>query len=284
MPVLNAKRLSDSVVTFDMASCEAAGANLFERYRAAEPFPHIVLDDFIDREILKGLLEEWPDASEKRFYNRAQERLKYEWQPHELTSPRLRSFLAEMNSEPVLRFLEKMTGIPKLIADPYYLGGGLHQIGPGGHLSVHADFNIHTGMNVIRRLNLLIYLNEDWQDEYGGHLELWEKDMSASRVKVAPIIGRAVVFNTDSDSFHGHPEPLTCPPERSRRSLALYYYTAAEDGLAALPERTTLFRPRPGTQDKSDFKVALRHLVKDWVPPALMRSYKSYFKKSQSNV
>lgn len=272
MPVLETRRLSDDVVALDKAQCVAAGAALHDRYVAADPFPHIVIDDFIDPDLLRGIAASWPESGDRKYYDRSQERLKYEWQPHELDAPALRAFLTEMNNEPMLRFIEALTGIPKLIADPYYAGAGLHEIKRGGHLGVHADFNVHKGMNLLRRINLLIYLNDDWPDEYGGKLELWSRDMKESRVKVAPLLGRAVVFNTDLDSFHGHPDALTCPPERSRRSMALYYYTAPEAGLADVPVRTTVFKPRPGTGDVADTKVRMQHLVADWVPPALLRT------------
>jgi hypothetical protein len=90
-------------------------------------------------------------------------------------------------------------------------------------------------------------------------------------VRVEPLFGRAVIFNTDLDSFHGHPDPLNCPPDRSRRSIATYYYSAAEEGLALLPKRNTNFQPRPGTGDKTDWQIRRQHLINDWVPPKLQR-------------
>jgi hypothetical protein len=95
--------------------------------------------------------------------------------------------------------------------------------------------------------------------------------MKECAVRVAPLFGRAVIFNTDLDSFHGHPEPLNCPPDRSRRSIATYYYTASEEGVALLPQRTTSFRPRPGSGDKLDWQIRRHHFVNDWVPPRLQR-------------
>jgi hypothetical protein len=272
VPLLELTRLSSDVIALDKAQCIEAGARLHDQYVAAEPFPHIVIDDFMDKDILRGLLAEWPLAStDKKYYNRPQERLKYEWQPHELNAPFLRSFLAEMNAEPMMRFIEALTGIQNLIADPYYAGAGLHEIKRGGHLGIHADFNIHRGLNALRRINLLIYLNDDWDSSYGGDLELWAKDMSEVRHKVAPRLGRAVIFNTELDSFHGHPDPLTCPPERTRRSMALYYYTAPESGLQDVPVRTTTFQARPKSTDSRDWRVQFRHFMQDWVPPVLQR-------------
>ncbi len=276
MPIIDTNALSDDVVVFDRDQCSAAGEALHPQYASADPFPHIMLENFIAANVLRPLLAEWPEGGAKVGYDRAQERLKYEWQPWQLRTPRLRSLLAELNSEPMLRFLEKLTGIQKLIADPYYVGGGLHETRAGGHLSVHADFNIHKGMNVVRRINLLIYLNDDWDDSWGGHLELWSRDMKERRVKVAPVMGRAVIFNTDLDSFHGVPDPVACPPDRARRSLALYYYTSPEEGLRNLPVRTTVFKPRPGSDDKPDREVQRRHLLNDWLPPAIARLFSKH--------
>ncbi len=179
--------------------------------------------------------------------------------------------MIELNSPAVLKFLEAMTGIPGLIADPYYVGGGLHETLKGGHLGVHADFNIHRPMNVERRLNLLVYLNDDWLPEYGGDLELWDQKMEKRWHRIAPVIGRAVVFNTSLDSYHGQPDPLTCPDGRSRKSIATYYYTADEDGINKLPGRTTAFKARPGTGDRADRRIQFDHFLRDWVPPRLYR-------------
>ena len=277
MPILETTNLSADVVALDKAQCITAGAELHERYAAAEPFPHIVLDDFIDADVLRRLAAEWPETGPDRtYYDRSQERLKYEWQPHDVKTPGLRAFLAEMNAEPMVRFIESLTGIKKLIADPYYVGAGLHETKRGGHLGVHADFNIHKGMDLLRRVNLLIYLNDDWRPEWNGDLELWSTDMKERRLSVPPKLGRAVIFNTDLDSFHGVPDVIACPPDRSRRSIALYYYTAPVDGLANVPKRTTVFKPRPGTADVPDREVARRHFVNDWVPPALLRALKRH--------
>lgn len=258
-------------LAFDAAECKALGQSLADQYQHAEPFPHIVLDDFLDQATLKRVLADFPSSENKFFFDRDQERLKFQYQPHEVQSALVRNLFAELNSQAFLGFLEEMTGIGGLIPDPHFEGGGLHETKRGGHLGVHADFNIHDGMKLERRLNLLIYLNEDWEDDFGGQLELWKKDMSECSVRVKPVIGRAVVFTTALDSFHGHPDPLNCPPERSRRSIATYYYQAAEEGLAALPKRTTNFQARPGSEDKSDWEVRRHHFVNDWVPPKLQR-------------
>ena len=268
MSLLAFHRTND-LLRLDEAECRAAGAGLATQYRDATPFPHVVIDDFLDRDILRDLTLAFPQRAGKSFFDRDQERLKYQYNPAEADDVLVHSLFAELNGAAFLAFLAEMTGIRGLIPDPYFHGGGLHETCAGGHLSVHADFNIHDEMKVERRLNVLIYLNEDWDPAFGGDLELWDRDMTARRHSIAPLMGRAVIFNTALDSYHGHPDPLACPPDRSRRSIATYYYTAAAS--AAVPLRTTNFRPRPNTGERRDWRIAYQHWVNDWVPARLQR-------------
>jgi len=258
-------------LALDSGECRQFGRSLADQYRNAEPFPHIVIDDFLDASVLHKVIEEFPASENKAYFDRGQERLKYQYHPGEVSSGLVRNLFAELNGQAFLGFLEELTGISGLIPDPYFEGGGLHETKRGGHLGVHADFNVHERLSLERRLNLLVYLNEDWEDDYGGQLELWNKDMSDCAVRVKPVFGRAVIFNTALDSFHGHPDPLACPADRSRRSIATYYYTAAEQGIALLPKRTTNFQSRPGSDDPRDWQIRRYHFVNDWIPPKLQR-------------
>jgi Rps23 Pro-64 3,4-dihydroxylase Tpa1-like proline 4-hydroxylase len=160
--------------------------------------------------------------------------------------PATRRLLAELNSATFIDFLERLTGIAGLIPDPHFEGGGLHQIERGGHLKVHADFNRHPRTGLERRLNVLIYLNRDWKDEYGGAFELWNEDMTTSEEKVMPYFNRCVIFSTTSKSYHGHPEPLTCSAGETRKSIALYYYSKERPAEERGPAHNTLFQARPG--------------------------------------
>jgi Rps23 Pro-64 3,4-dihydroxylase Tpa1-like proline 4-hydroxylase len=267
LPLLQLKPV-DQQLCFDEDDCAVAGAALHDRYVSGDPFPHIVIDNFLDPDLLRTIEAHYPPREGKDYFDRAQERLKYQFHAGETTHGATRNLLAELNSRAFLKFLRNLTGIRGLIADPYFEGGGLHETRTGGHLSVHADFNIHGKMKVERRLNLLIYLNDDWPDSYGGHLELWDRAMTSAVHKIAPVLGRAVIFNTALDSYHGVPDPVTCPPDRSRRSIATYYYTAFQTGVTA-PQRTTNFRARPQTGDRPDRAIAYQHFLNDWVPHKL---------------
>jgi Rps23 Pro-64 3,4-dihydroxylase Tpa1-like proline 4-hydroxylase len=216
---------------------------LHATYAAAEPFPHIALDGLFDGEALDAVLREFPSREQmkwREFDSTTERKLGY-FHETSTISKTVRDFLSEMNSFEMLLWLEALTGIEGLIPDPYFGGGGLHQIEPGGFLKIHADFNVHPKLKLDRRLNMLIYLNRNWRDEYGGHLELWDRDMSACRKKILPIFNRTVIFSTTDTSFHGHPHPLTAPEGMSRKSVSLYYYTAGRPEAERSEPHDTLF-------------------------------------------
>lgn len=225
---------------------------LSAQYNGATPFPHIVIDSFLDDAFAGSILRHFPskDAASVLRLN-ANSYLKRGYRPDDLGHNPCRQHLYQFNTGPFIQVLEVLTGIRGLIPDPYFAGGGLAETERGGRLGVHADFNLYAPLNLVRRINLLLYLNKDWRPDYGGNLELWDASMSACVTAIEPVFNRCVVFNTDKTSFHGLPEPLNCPPHLSRRSLAVYYYTAPNSTLtpsATLSEHTD-YQVRPGTVD-----------------------------------
>lgn len=254
----------------DASNVREKGKELHAAYEAGHPFPHIMIEDFLPRPIIDMCFAEIEAGQRDQVsYDRAQERLKSEFKPDEM-SEGPRNLFYTFNSRPFIRIIENITGIKGLIPDPYYLGAGFHEIQNGGHLSIHADFNHHKMMDVERRINVLIYLNDDWDDAYGGQLELWENDMSKCVKSFVPLANRCVIFNTTSQSNHGNPNPVNHPDGRSRKSIALYYYTSTwgDDKRS----HTTQFRPRHGTEDKPDWTVRRRELINDLMPPILRRA------------
>jgi len=256
------------------------------QYAKQDPFPHAVIDDFLPPELLEPILEQFPKPGDLKWEEFADEQhRKLAFANAEELNPASRDFLHFMNTSIILRFLEQMTGIEGLIPDPWYVGGGLHQIVPGGELGVHADFNYSTRLKLDRRLNLLIYLNKDWEEEYGGHLELWDRDMKHCVKKVLPVFNRCVVFSTTSYSFHGHPEPLTCPEGASRKSIALYYYTNGRPEEEKEAAHSTLFKLRPGETlaDGSTpeglppkYGTGLKGLVRAMTPPLILDALRAF--------
>ena len=244
-PVLPLRR-DDGFFELDRTEAKSLGAKYAERYQNASPFPHIVLDSFVSPDILRTVVHEFPKPETGRFHD-AFSQLKTDYTHEKIRSAYIHDLFSALNSAAFLNFLEKMTGIKGLISDARFVGGGLHETRRGGHLSIHADFNLHPIMKLRRRVNLILFLNESWDDSWGGKLELWDRSMKRCEISVSPVIGRAVIFNTDSDSYHGHPDPLEVPNGVTRRSIALYYYTAP-DGFR-IPH-TTRWRRRPGSEDK----------------------------------
>jgi len=212
-----------------------------EAYRAADPFPHVVFDDLFEPQLLKQVLVEF-DAMDRDKWRVRDKDHDRKWATEDIQhfGPTTRSFINQLNGGLFLNFLEGLTGIEGLIADPHLRGGGLHEIRREGALGVHADFNLYPRLNVWRRLNLLIYLNENWDAAWGGELELWDRTGTQCVKSIAPLFNRVVIFDTSNCSYHGHPHPLLCPPERSRKSIALYYYTVVKpDG--EIDPHTTMF-------------------------------------------
>jgi len=165
-----------------------------------------------------------------------------------------------------------VTGIENLIPDPTFEGGGLHQIPRGGKLAMHADFNKHRRFGLDRRLNALLYLNKDWREDYGGHLELWNRDMTQCEAKILPVYNRLAVFGTTDFTFHGHPNPLQCPEGMTRKSLALYYFTNGRPAEEVSGTHSTLFKARPDDVVSSSIGQRMRRIARDVLPPIITRT------------
>jgi Rps23 Pro-64 3,4-dihydroxylase Tpa1-like proline 4-hydroxylase len=252
-------------------AAQTAGTRFAETYRAGEPYNHICIDGFLPEAVLRRVQQDLaalPQTRKEAGFARAQENLKSSYIPERLPTYTRNLFYA-LNSRPFIQFLEKMTGIPGLIPDPWFQGAGIHRTESGGHLDIHADFNLHSVMKVERRLNTLIYLNDDWREEGGGCFEIWDKGMTRQLKKFAPTFNRMVTFSTGSDTWHGNPEPVNRPDGGPRESIALYYYTATWD--ETRKSHSTLFKPRPGSSDEADARERRRALLRDALPPAIYR-------------
>ena len=172
----------------DVAARYSAG------YNTAKPFPHVVIDNFLPEAVTQRILDEFPSPDSEDWYRWHQRTERKLQSTAELgMGPVTRQVLNQFNSSAVMDFLEALTGIEHLVPDPHYWGGGLHQIERGGFLKVHADFNHHSRLDLERRLNLLLYLNRDWREEWGGQLELWDTDDDigggAHRTNFQPVRG-----------------------------------------------------------------------------------------------
>jgi Rps23 Pro-64 3,4-dihydroxylase Tpa1-like proline 4-hydroxylase len=252
-------------------------------YQNNVPFPNIHFNDFFNTEFLDSVLAEF-NINEERdsvFYNDANQ-LKWSSKGDTSFGQNTKELIHFLNTESFLQFLQKLTGIEEtLLPDPYLIGGGLHEIKRDGFLKIHADFNKHPKTKLDRRINVLIYLNKDWEDEYGGHFELWNKDMTHCEKKIKPDFNTLAIFSTSDYSYHGHPSPLNCPKNSSRKSIALYYYTNGRpqnEVHTGLQEHGTLFKARKNeTMDNEvkETKTNYRAILKDFIPPIILRWWKN---------
>lgn len=253
-------------------------------YKANSPFPNMYFDDFFNEDFLNLVLSEFPEMGDKGDINfQNPNEIKLASRGEARFGKATKVFMHFLNSEPFLNFLSELTGIENLIGDAYFEGGGCHQIRKGGYLKIHADFNKHKLTGLDRRLNVLIYLNKDWDESYGGHFELWNTDMTQCEKKVLPVFNRMCMFSTTDFSYHGHPDPLNCPEGRSRKSLALYYYTngrPAEEINPGLEDHTTLFVDRKGEKSEQSMRVYnfFVRTATNWLPPIIWK----YIKKKRN--
>ena len=229
-----------------------------ERFTNANPFPFIIIDDFFSKEFLNEVLNQFPNLEKQKKTTNYDNKNEVKFANNQyINFPNsIKKLFDFLNSDFFLNFLQLITNIQeKLIPDFELNGGGLHEIKKGGLLKIHSDFNKHPSLDLDRRLNVLIYLNKDWKEEYGGHLEFWDKEMTSCREKVLPIFNKMVIFSTTDNSNHGHPDPLNCPDNMSRKSIATYYYTKGRpinEIDKMFSKNTTYFKDRLGQNNETD--------------------------------
>lgn len=217
------------------------------------PFPHTIIENFLKSDKLDRVLESInnlkDEDAESKFINPESP---YEYNKYAFNSSfdnYLKKVFIELNSPNFIKHLEKLTGISGLIAnDINLLGAGIHRIKKGGYLNLHTDFNsYHNNYGKLdRRINLLIYMNPEWKEEYNGSLCLCDKNTNKCVKKVLPILNRCIIFNTSNKSIHGHPEPLNTPENIRRQSIAVYYYTKNQNkhvDFEGDPEHSTIWYP-----------------------------------------
>src|SRR4051812_1338854 len=199
-----------------------------ERVRRATPFPYFCIDNFLDEGFAEHVLQAFPSYEEAAQIGRTFTAVNEKKKIQVTDATKFARPIAELNralADPgFCALLSEVFDIPKLLPDEELVGGGIHQTGPRGHLDVHVDFNYIEDRQLHRRLNILIYFNKDWKPEWGGNIELWDKDVKVCENSFSPLFNRCVVFETSEISYHGV-AAVRCPEDRARKSFAAYYYT-----------------------------------------------------------
>jgi hypothetical protein len=210
-----------------LTSLLALADKLAGPYASADPFPHTVIDGLFDAQRLATVAEELPrDAPGWKVYDTPTESKRVFDRPEDL-GPAARALADELNGSEFVRFLERLTGIDGLIPDPHLTSAGYFDVPTDGFLDIHVDFTRNRRLSLVRRINVLVYLNENWQPEWGGQLELWRSMDDGPVKEIVPLLNRTVVFSTP-DAAHGHPKPITAPAGRDRLCFSAYYFTSPD--------------------------------------------------------
>lgn len=199
--------------------------NLCESFKTAQPYSHVVIDNFFNDTYADKLHEKFPEISHPNWFSY--------WNPIEKKFA-MNNFKSEdlvmiknlfdtLQSDYFVDLMKKLTGIDNLESDPHLHGAGLHYHPTGGKLDMHLDYSLHPISGKERRVNLIIYMNKNWREEYGGHLQLWNKEFTECVTKLEPRFNRAALFQTSDISWHGLPDPIVCPTDTGRKSVAIYY-------------------------------------------------------------
>jgi Rps23 Pro-64 3,4-dihydroxylase Tpa1-like proline 4-hydroxylase len=238
-------RSPSSLLAIDYDALNTLAATRAPAHAAAAPYAHSAIDDFLPRELAEAIAAEVPRPGGGHQWDRYfAEGYEDKWaiSDDRALPDKLRELVREMNASHFLRFLEKLTGIEHLLPDPHLAGAGLHMVPTGGVLQVHSDFNYSKTLNAHRRVNVFLYLNPTWQDAWGGALELWDRHDGQAVASYPPRFNRLIVFNSRSDTFHGHPLPITAPKDQWRQSVAMYYYTSERPAEEISAPHNTIYK------------------------------------------
>lgn len=222
--------------------------SLRQQYLTAHPFPFLKIESLLDPSFAEKVAAAYPSfetaTAQGREFSSVNERKKVQVTDARLFSEPVARLNAALASPEFLSDLSYITGMPNLLADEQLEGGGIHITGPGGRLDVHVDFNYLESRTLYRRLNLLLYLNPVWEEGWGGHIQLWDKDVKECRQAFMPAFNRCVIFETSNISFHGV-TPVSAASPFPRQSFATYYYTREAPPHWTGVAHSTIFKARP---------------------------------------
>jgi len=254
----------------DFESLQDRQKAIRQDYQSKKPFRYTMFESFFKPEAVERIYNSYPTITDGRWDGTTYIDQKNKFQKTKFEpGSAFNEVFDELNSRQFLKWLEAVTDVPDLLGDDELFGGGLHQSIQGAFLNVHVDYNIHPKTKFHRRLNVLVYMNKSWKDEYEGHLELWDlsdnkKDLLA---KIAPLFNRCVIFETNEISYHGHPKALKTPEGVNRKSIATYYYTQGRPENEIAGEHNTIYVNTEGAGGQlkrlsSAFKALIERITK----------------------
>ena len=197
--------------------------NFKNKFLCAEPFEHVIIDDFLNNDYADKIANLFPDDLSKwhKYCNPIE--VKYAYDNINVLPADLKDYFYMMSCDQFIDIVKTVTNITDLEYDPYLHGAGLHRHGTHGKLDIHLDYEKHPYSGKERRINVILFLSKDWKEDWNGASELWNKDVSACVQKTHIKFNRAIIFKTNDISWHGMPDKIICPENTYRSSLAYYY-------------------------------------------------------------
>jgi Rps23 Pro-64 3,4-dihydroxylase Tpa1-like proline 4-hydroxylase len=197
--------------------------NLKKQFINAEPFEHIIIDNFLNNEYANKVHELFPINYEDWHKYENPIEVKYTYDNINILPTELKNYFYYLSSKQIIDLFRRITNIDNLNYDEYLHGAGLHCHPRNGRLNIHLDYEKHPYSGKERRLNVILFLSKEWEDEWNGFNQLWDKEVTKCVKKTKPVFNRAIIFKTNDISWHGLPEKIMCPENVYRKSLAYYY-------------------------------------------------------------
>jgi Rps23 Pro-64 3,4-dihydroxylase Tpa1-like proline 4-hydroxylase len=236
-------------------------------FATAQPYKHVVIDEFLDVLFAQALAEKFPLLENmKTRYNGINEK-KAEHSELNSLSPEFNKLKNLLFDENFISFIEQISGIETLEVFDDRFGYGLHQGGNGSFLDIHIDYNLHPLKKKQRRLNLLIFLNEQWEKDWGGLLQFWNADVTECIMSITPKFNRCVLFECSDISYHGYNQ-INCPPSITRKSFYTYFFSVPVGNPTF---HDTVFKPLPHESAWKKLVVSGKENVKNNVKRILYK-------------
>jgi len=212
---------------------------LHDQYMSAGPIEHIVIPNFFTPDMAEKVYAQFPDPDATWFTYDNPFEGKYIFNQFQEGDP-MKAVIDSLYTDEFIEYMSRITGIPNLESDEYLNAGGLHAYTRNGVSGVHLDYTIHPVTGKERRATIMVYMSKDWNDDWGGHLKLYDENISHPVTLTHSLWNTAVIFRTNGKAYHGFPDPIKCPHGAYRKVIGIYYMTD--------PTPETLECPRKNAQ------------------------------------
>jgi len=279
--------------SFSKPRMRELAAQLNPLFTSAEPFHHVVIEDFLPDDIARAIAAEFPTTAEPIWRVAGPGDTRHSGDPDvekiscsniDAFPPLTRHVVNEFNSGVMVEFIEGLSGFSNICTDPSLYGAGLHSTGRGGRLMIHADASRHRNTKLHQVVNMIYYCTPDWQPEWRGDLELWDRDCTRCEKSVSPKFNSALFFRAGTNSYHGHPHPVESPPGIRRNSIAIYYYTTdrpTDEDYSGFRNFADWRPTRPEDRQRS-FYHAAKFAARQFAPARLTNALASVWRKARS--